>query len=67
MKPKLVDDWKRAYRWASMWFSVALALWLGTPEATQARVLELLNVPPNMIPGLLLAGIVLGRVWKQQP
>lgn len=66
-KPRLVDNWRDWPTWASSWFGTALAVWLATPEATQAAVLSTLGVPPATVPAVLLGGIMVGRIWKQAP
>lgn len=62
---KLVDDWKKAPRWLSVQFAAALGVWLALPEGTQAAVLGLLGVPAATVPGVLVAGVILGRLIDQ--
>lgn len=62
---KLVDDWKQAPRWLSVQFAAALGVWLALPEGQQALVLGLLGVPPSAVSGVLVAGVILGRLIDQ--
>lgn len=61
----IVDDWKQAPKWASMWATGALGSWLAVPDDTKAQLLSAVGVPPEIVTPILLASIVLGRIWKQ--
>lgn len=62
---KFVDNWKQAPKWLSMQFAAALGVWVGLPEGAQAVVLGLLGVPAATVPGVLVAGVILGRLIDQ--
>jgi hypothetical protein len=40
LKPKLVSNWRDAYKWMSMWFAMAIAVWPLMPEAEQAAIVS---------------------------
>ena len=61
----LVENWRQAPKWLSMQFAAALGAWLLIPEGTQALVLGLLGVPAATVPGVLVAGVILGRLVAQ--
>ena len=62
---KLVEDWKQAPKWLSVQFAAALGVWLSLPEGAQAAMLGLLGVPAATVPGVLVAGVILGRMIDQ--
>lgn len=62
---KLVDNWRKAPKWLSMQFAGALGVWLALPEPVQAAALAALGVSPATIPGVLVAGIIAGRLIEQ--
>ena len=62
---KFVDNWKQAPKWLSMQFAAALGVWVGLPEGAQAVVLGALGVPVATVPGVLVAGVILGRLIDQ--
>jgi hypothetical protein len=64
-KMKFVENWKQAPKWLSMQFAAALGVWLGLPDGSQAVVLGLLGVPAGVVPGVLVAGVILGRLIDQ--
>ena len=62
---KLVDNWRKAPRWLSMQFAAGLGIWLALPGPAQAAALAALGVAPATIPGLLVVGIIVGRLVEQ--
>ena len=66
MRPRLVRDWTRAYRWASAQIGAGLVLFGSMDPATQqaavAWVLDLLHVPPERLPAVLGGAIIVGRM-----
>lgn len=69
-KPRMVNDWRRAWRWWSVRipFAVAAATgyWMGLEETRQRELLSLLNLDH---PGWLViagcAAAILGRLAAQ--
>ena len=65
-KPKLIDDWRNAWKWISVNAMVAAGAiqgaWLQIPEDLKA------HVPPQLVSGATIALLVLGvagRLIKQ--
>ena len=65
-KPRLVPEWRRAYQWATAQIGAALLLFGGLDQATQTAViawcLDLLHIPPERLPAVLGAAIIVGRM-----
>jgi hypothetical protein len=68
---KLVDDWKRAWRWLSIQISalgaLASAAWIITPEERQIAILAAFHIKPGMVPLVLFLAVILGRLKLQSP
>ena len=65
-KPRLIPEWRSAYKWATAQIGAALVLFgsldLATQQAVVAWALDLLCVPPERLPAVLGAAIIAGRV-----
>lgn len=71
MKIQLVDDWRKAYKWLSVWFggaAAALQAWYVTLDGPQRAALSPEQI--HWVSGITLflaLGAVTGRVIKQSP
>lgn len=65
-RPRLVPEWRRAVRWATVQLGLALAAFGTLSAADQAAViswvLDLLHLPPERLPTVLGLVLVLARV-----
>jgi len=62
----LVDNWKQAPKWASMWATLLLGAWLSVPDEQKTALLEAFGIAPAWVTRALLVSIVVGRLWKQK-
>lgn len=63
----LVQDWKQAYGWLSMWFSAVVIAWATLPDQYQAAVLKLLGISDDALIGIAGLAIMIGRLINQGP
>lgn len=62
---KLIPNWRKAWRMASVQISAAIVAWVALPPDVQAAAVGLLGVAPDKVPGVLaLLGIV-ARIVSQ--
>lgn len=66
---KLVDDWKKAWRWFTMWLAAAGLVALEVYQQVQTFMPDLVKaIPDNVMHRMmqvLLVLIIVGRVIKQ--
>lgn len=65
MKPNLIPEWQRAWRYLSVQIGALAVLWVAVPADTQAAVLDLLGIDPRHLPGLIGAAVIVGRLVAQ--
>lgn len=65
-KPKLIPDWRGAWRWWSVQASALIVVWVSLPPDAQQALVSLLGVPADTVPGVLAALGLLGRLLQQQ-
>jgi hypothetical protein len=65
MKPRLIPQWKRAWRMFSVQASALVLAWLAIPAEQQAAFAGLIGIEPEVIPGALAALAILGRLIDQ--
>jgi hypothetical protein len=64
-KPALIPNWRRAWRMFSVQASALTLVWLALPEEKQAAIVALAGIPPDAVPGTLVALAILGRIVAQ--
>lgn len=64
-KPRLIPNWRRAWRMASMQLAALAVIFGALPADTQAAVLDLAGVPANRVPAILGLLIMAGRLIQQ--
>lgn len=63
---KIIPNWRRAWRMASMQIA-GLAVVFGTlPADAQAAMLDMVGVPPTRVPAILGLLFMAGRLLAQQ-
>jgi hypothetical protein len=62
LRDRLVDNAEEAWKWLSVQFAVAAAVWEALPVEVKAVVPEPYN---GWMTFILLAGVIAGRVYKQ--
>lgn len=65
MKPKLITDWRRAWRLLTVQIGAIAVLWVALPADTQAAVLGLLGIEERHLPGLIGLAVIAGRLIAQ--
>lgn len=63
--PKLIPNWRRAWRMLSVQVAALAVAWGAMPAETQAAVLEALGIGPERVPAVLGALILLARLIDQ--
>lgn len=66
MKQIIVQDWRDAWKWLSVQFSLAMVAWASLPAETQAAMLALVGLDQGKLVGLMGVAIILGRLIDQQ-
>lgn len=62
---KLIPNWRRAWRMASVQLAGLAVLFGSLPPDTQASVLDLVGVSPSRVPAILGLLFVAGRLIAQ--
>lgn len=65
-KPRVVDDWKKSWRWLSMQIGAACVLYGTLPEAQQVAILAAVGLRPDQLPLVIGAAFMLGRLLQQE-
>lgn len=65
MTPKLVPDWRSAWRWASVQAAALSVAWGSLPADVQASVLAAIGVPAARVPAILGVIVIVGRMIDQ--
>lgn len=63
--PRLIPNWRRAWRMASMRLAALAVLFGALPADAQAAVLDLIGVPASRVPAILGLLIMAGRLIQQ--
>lgn len=63
---KLIDDWKSAWKKASVIVSgvgvAGVAAWIATPDDQKAAILSFIGINPAWIPLIGFLGVIIARV-----
>jgi len=62
---KLIPNWRRSWRMATVQLAAVFTGWGLLPPATQEAVLAAIGVPANRVPAVLGLLIILARVVDQ--
>lgn len=65
MKPRLIPQWKRAWRMFSVQASAVIVAWVALPMEQQTALAWLLGLAPDAVPGILAALAIVGRMVDQ--
>lgn len=65
MKPRLISDWRRAWRFASVQIAMLAVAWGLTPVEYQAALLGMLGVPAERVPAALGIAFIVARLLAQ--
>ena len=63
----LIQDWREAWKFFSMWGAAVVVAWASLPEAYQVAVLDLLGISSDRLLGLMGVAIMIGRILHQGP
>lgn len=66
MLPKLVQDWRDAWKWLSVQLAAAAVVFGLLPPDQQGAILEWLGIAPERIPAAIGAAFILGRLLRQK-
>lgn len=62
---KLIPNWKKAWRMATVQIAAAAVVWGNLPADTQAAVLGLVGVPEERVPAIIGALLLIARLIDQ--
>lgn len=62
---RLIPEWRRAWRLFSVQLAAGIVVWTALPAEAQAAVVGLLGVPPDNVPGVLAALLIVARLIDQ--
>lgn len=62
---KLISNWKRAPRMASVQLAAAIVAWSLLPPDAQAAAVGLLGVPADKVPGVMALLLIVARLIDQ--
>lgn len=62
---KLIPEWRRAWRMASVQVAALAVVWGTLPEDVQAALLAAVGVPAERVPAVLGLLLLLGRLIDQ--
>lgn len=65
MKPKLIPNWRRAWRMASVQVAAVLIAWGTLPADVQAVIVGAVGVPAERVPAILGVLMLLARLVDQ--
>jgi hypothetical protein len=65
MKPRLVTEWRRLHRMASVQLASLCAIFGLLPVDQQAALLELLHIPAERLPAVMGLAFIAARLWAQ--
>jgi hypothetical protein len=62
---RLIPEWRRAWRYASVQVAALAVIWLAVPRDMQERILALLPIDEAHLPGLAGALFIVARLIAQ--
>lgn len=62
---KLIHNWKRAHRMASVRIAALFVAWGAIPPDMQAAMLDAVGIPSNRVPAVLGLLLILARLIDQ--
>lgn len=62
---RLIPQWRRAWRMASVQLAAVIAAWSVLPPDAQAAAVSLIGVPPDKVPGILAVLLIIARLVDQ--
>lgn len=62
---KLIPQWRRAWRMASVQVATLAVVFGSLPADTQAQVLDLVGVPPGRVPAIIGLLLIVSRIVAQ--
>lgn len=62
---RLIPQWRRAWRMASVQIAAVIAAWAVLPPEAQAAAVALIGVPPDKVPGILAVLLIVARLIDQ--
>jgi hypothetical protein len=62
---KLIPNWRRAWRMASVQFAAVAVAWGSLPTETQTSILSAIGMPAERVPAVLGLLILAGRLIDQ--
>ncbi len=62
---KLIPNWRRAWRMATVQIATAAVAWGALPADTQAAILGLVGVPEQRVPAILGVLLIVARLIDQ--
>lgn len=62
---KLIDNWRMAWRWASVRVAALAVAWGVAPPDVQASILDLVGVPASRVPAIIGLLVIAGRLVAQ--
>ena len=65
-KPRVVDDWKRSWRWLSMQVATGAVLFGTLPADQQLAILAAVGLRADQLPLVIGAAVLLGRLLQQE-
>ena len=65
MRPRLVTEWRRLHRMASVQFASLCTVYGLLPPDQQAALLSLLHIPQERLPAVMGSAFIVARLWAQ--
>lgn len=65
-KVRLVDEWRSAWRWASMQIATLAVVFGALPTDAQSAVLDVVGVPAGRVPAVLGLAFIVGRMLQRK-
>lgn len=62
---KLIPNWRKAWRFATVQIGALAVLWIALPAETQASVLQALHIDKQFLPGIVGLAVIIGRLIAQ--
>ena len=62
---RLIPQWRRAWRLASVQLAAVIAAWSVLPPDAQAAAVALVGIPPDKVPGILAVLLIIARLIDQ--
>ncbi len=62
---RLIPQWRRAWRMASVQIAAVIAAWAVLPPDAQAAAVALVGIPADKVPGILAVLLIVARLIDQ--